>query len=88
MQMFLQTLFPVSLGRANVATVARSASVLINYTRQKRLGESILEVEAGRKTFTCFEYDSEFAKWTPSSHPCNQACTGASDQTCGGTNQQ
>ena len=65
--MLFKTGFPISLGRANVATVARSASVLINYTRQKRLWEHVLEVEAGRKAFTCFKYNFEFAEWDISS---------------------
>ena len=59
MQVLLRFFFPKPLGVANVAEVALSARVLVNYTRQYRFWESVL-VEKARGNFSvCIENDFE-----------------------------
>ena len=43
MGVFLKALLPISLRAANIAKIALSASKLVNYTRQKRFWEFVLE---------------------------------------------
>ena len=57
--MLFKSLFPKSLGAANVAEVALSAHVLVNYTRQYRFWESVLEEKVRGKFSDCIENDFE-----------------------------
>ena len=58
MQVLLKSFFPKSLKEANVAEVALSARVLVNYTRRYRFWESVL-VEKARGNFSV-RIDNDF----------------------------
>ena len=59
MQVLLKSFIPKSLGVANVAEVALSARVIVNYTRQYRFWESVLEEKVRGKFSVCIENDFE-----------------------------
>ena len=62
MGVFLKALLPISLRAANIAKIALSASKLVNYTRQKRFWEFVLERKTGRQSNASFENDFELAE--------------------------
>ena len=62
MGVLLETSFPESLGAADVAKIALSASVLINHTRHKRFGNLVLERKERGKPSSRFENNLKIAE--------------------------
>ena len=58
----LKTCFPESLGAPDVAKLALSTSILVNYTWRERFWEFVFEGEKGRKSNTRFEHDFQIAE--------------------------
>ena len=62
MRVFLKALLPIPLRASNIPKIALRTSILINYTREKRFWEFVLERKTGREPNTSFENDFELAE--------------------------